>query len=49
MEVRRLLFHEIYGSYYQTVGAALREPFKGTLTTQRFKEYVRTNAFGESF
>ena len=49
MEVRRLLFHEIYGSYYQTVGAALREAVKGTLTKKRLQELVRTNAFGESF
>ena len=44
-----MLFHEIYGSYYRTVGAVLREAVRGTLTKKRLHELVQTHAFGESF
>lgn len=44
-----MLFHEIYGSYYQTVSAILREAVNGTLTKKRLHELVQTHAFGESF
>ena len=44
-----MLFHEIYGSYYQTVGVILREAVKGTLTKKRLHELVQAYAFGESF
>jgi len=43
-----LLFHEIYGSYYQTVCAILREAGNGELTKNRLHELVQTYAFGES-
>ena len=49
MEVKPLLFHEMYGSYYQTVGAILREAVRGTLTKQRLHALVQTHAFSESF
>lgn len=44
-----MLFHEIYGSYYQTVSAILREAVESTLTKKRLHELVQTHAFGESF
>ena len=44
-----MLFHEIYGSYYQTVGEVLREACGGTLTKKRLYELVQAHAFGESF
>ena len=44
-----MLFHEIYGSYYRTVGAILREAVEGTLTKKRLNELVQAHAFGESF
>lgn len=44
-----MLFHEVYGSYYQTVSAVLREACKGTLTKKRLHELVQAHAFGESF
>lgn len=43
-----MLFHEIYGSYYQTVNVILREAVQGTLTRKRLNELVQTHAFGES-
>lgn len=43
-----MLFHELYGSYYQAVGAILAEAVRGTLTRQRLQELVRTHGFGES-
>lgn len=44
-----MLFHEFYGSYYQTVSAILGEAVRGTLTKKRLNELVQTHAFGESF
>lgn len=43
-----MLFHEIYGSYYQAVSAILGEAVRGTLTKKRLNELVQTHAFGES-
>ena len=43
-----MLFHEIYGSYYQAVSAILQEAVRGTLTKKRLNELVQTHAFGES-
>lgn len=43
-----MLFHEIYGSYYQAVSAILGEAVLGTLTKKRLNELVQTHAFGES-
>ena len=44
-----MLFHEIYGSYYQAVNTVLSEAIQGTLTQKRLTELVQTHAFGESF
>lgn len=44
-----MLFHEIYGSYYQTMSTILREAGNGELTKNRLQELVQTYAFGESF
>ena len=44
-----MLFHEIYGSYYRTVSAILREAVNGTLSKKRLHELVQTHAFAESF
>ncbi len=44
-----MLFHELYGSYYQAVNAILQEAVKGTLTKKRLQELVQTRAFGESY
>lgn len=49
MEVRLLLFHEIYGSYYRTVSAVLHEAVKATLTEKQLRALVQAHAFGESF
>ena len=43
-----MLFHEVYGSYYQAVSAILGEAVRGTLTKKRLNELVQTHAFGES-
>lgn len=43
-----MLFHEIYGSYYQAVNKILSEAVQGTLTKKRLHELVQTHAFGES-
>lgn len=43
-----MLFHEIYGSYYDAVAAVLREAVEGSLTPRRLTELVRRKAFNES-
>lgn len=43
-----MLFHEIYGSYFQVVAAVLTEAAEGPLTGQRLTELVREKAFAES-
>ena len=43
-----MLFHEIYGRYYETTAAVLREAVRGMLTKKRLHELVQTHAFGES-
>ena len=44
-----MLFHEIYGSYYQTVSLLLKEAVRGSLTKKNMAELIRKHAFGESF
>ncbi len=44
-----MLFHEIYGSYYNAVAAILAEAVKGELTEKRMTEIVNEKAFAESF
>ena len=43
-----MLFHEIYGSYYSTVAAILKDAVRGTLTEKNMYEHIRAHAFGES-
>lgn len=43
-----MLFSEIYGRYYQTVAAILREAVEGTLTRKQLNQIVQQEAFGES-
>ena len=43
-----MLFHEIYGSYFDAVSAILREAANSTLTRKKITELVRENAFAES-
>ena len=43
-----MLFSEIYGSYFSTVAAVLKEAAAGMLTDQRLTEIVRSKAFAES-
>ena len=43
-----MLFHEIYGSYYQAVAAILGEAVRGTLTEKKLNALVQEHAFGES-
>ena len=43
-----MLFSEIYGCYFNTAAAVLREASDGTLTEKRLTELVRDTAFGES-
>ena len=44
-----MLFHEIYGSYYQTVSLILKDAVNGSLTKKSMSELVQEHAFGESF
>lgn len=44
-----MLFHEIYGNYYNAVAAILAEAVKGDLTEKRMNEIVSEKAFAESF
>lgn len=43
-----MLFHEVYGSYYDAVAAVLREAVAGTLTQKRLTALVQRQAFSES-
>ena len=43
-----MLFHEIYGSYFNVVAAVLAEASEGCLTDQRMTALVREKAFAES-
>lgn len=43
-----MLFHELYGSYFDVVAAVLEEAVKGSLTSQRLGELVWEKAFAES-
>ena len=43
-----MLFHEIYGSYYDAVAAVLREAVQGELTPKRLTELIQRQAFSES-
>lgn len=44
-----MLFHEIYGCYYEAVAAILSEAVKGTLTEKRMRSLCDDHAFSESF
>lgn len=43
-----MLFHEIYGSYYDVTAAVLRRAVEGALTDRELTELVRKQAFSES-
>lgn len=43
-----MLFHELYGVYYQVVAEILSEALDGTLTDRRMTELVQKRAFAES-
>ena len=43
-----MLFHEIYGSYYNTVASILTQAVNGPLTAQAMTDLIREKAFGES-
>ncbi len=44
-----MLFHEIYGSYYNAVAKILAIAVEGELTEQKMKEICHEKAFSESF
>src|SRR5690554_441395 len=44
-----MLFHEIYGSYYNAVAAILDTSLKGGLNDEKMKEITDKIAFSESF
>ena len=48
MGLAAMLFHEIYGSYFNVVAAVLAEAAEGCLTEQRLTELVQEKAFAES-
>ena len=43
-----MLFHELYGSYYDATAAILREAIAGTLTDRELTSLVQKHAFSES-
>ena len=45
---KNLLFHEVYGSYYNVVAEILAEAVKGKLSRSRVMQIVRKKAFSES-
>ncbi len=48
MEVKAILFSEIYGSYFQVISTVLSEAVDGSLTEKRLDEIVKDKAFDES-
>ena len=44
-----MLFHEIYGSYYQAVSVILKKALQQSLTKRDLSALVQEHAFGESF
>ena len=44
-----MLFHEIYGSYYQAVSVILKKALQQSLTKRDLAALVQEHAFGESF
>ena len=44
-----MLFHEIYGAYYNAVAAILRAAVRGELTETKLRNLCDDNAFAESF
>ena len=48
MGVAAMLFHEIYGSYFNVVAAVLAEAAEGCLTERRLTGLVQEKAFAES-
>ena len=44
-----MLFHEIYGSYYQAVSFILKKSLQQSLTKRDLADLVQEHAFGESF
>ncbi len=44
-----MLFHEIYGSYYNAVSAILKEAIESGIDEKRMKEIIDEKAFSESF
>ena len=45
---KNLLFHEVYGSYYNVIAEILAEAVKGKLNRKRMMAIVREKAFSES-
>ena len=43
-----MLFHEIYGAYYQTMGRILSAAVSHPVTQEEIRRIIRTHAFGES-
>ena len=43
-----MLFHEVYGRYFQTVAAILEQAVSGGLTNEKLMALVQETAFGES-
>ena len=48
MVVGPMLFHEVYGSYYDVVARVLEEAARGALTGKKLNDLVFERAFGES-
>lgn len=43
-----MLFHEIYGSYYNVIAAVLSEAVNGTLGDRKIRKIIQEKAFDES-
>ena len=44
-----MIFHEIYGCYYDCVAKIIAKAVDGTLTEEKMNRIIRENAFSESF
>lgn len=46
--VRRMIFSELYSTYYKVVGLIIKDALEKPITAQRLREIVENHAFGES-
>jgi hypothetical protein len=49
MEVKQMLFHEIYSAYYNAMAVLINRAIDGELNAKNAHEFIKTEAFRDSF